>query len=99
MAGLAESVSGIWSGDEDLNDGKVQKEYEDYISRLNMIKNLKLHDENLPVKLGSVLTGIKDLEFLHRGKTLLHSYVLDCIQYCHKLLTALQKSQSDYEKI
>ena len=72
VPGLAESVCGTWSGDEDLNDGKLETKYEDYCSQLDMVDHLKLHEQNLPDKLESALTSLKDdLEFLHSGKDVL----------------------------
>jgi len=42
LPGLAESTRGVWSGDVDLNDGDLQKQYLEYQHRLNAIKQLSL---------------------------------------------------------
>ena len=38
VKGLKESVKLQWSGDVDLNDGQLQKQYEEYVSRLKIRK-------------------------------------------------------------
>ena len=40
LAGLTESVRLKWSGDQDLDDGKLHKEYEAYLKRLDMIEKI-----------------------------------------------------------
>ncbi len=42
VSGLAESTRGIWSGDVDLNDGDVERQYKKYQDRLLVIQNLQL---------------------------------------------------------
>ena len=42
VAGLCESLQLKWSGDIDLNDGKVQSDYELYKSRLDFVSGLGL---------------------------------------------------------
>ena len=39
MAGLGESVRKEWSGDVDLNDGKVNQIHDAYLSRLKAISD------------------------------------------------------------
>ena len=41
MSGLGESVSGEWSGDIDLNDGKLKEMYMAYRKRLDFINNIR----------------------------------------------------------
>ena len=38
--GLKESVKCVWSGDVDLNDGALQKQYNAYISRIEQAKTM-----------------------------------------------------------
>ena len=42
MSGLCESVRQKWSGDVDLNDGKLEKYYVAYLSRLRFVSGLGL---------------------------------------------------------
>ena len=41
--GLWQSTSGEWSGDVDLNDGKLQQEYNRYKLRMEAIDSVGLH--------------------------------------------------------
>lgn len=40
VAGLTESMRSEWGGDIDLGDGKLQKQYEKYLSRLQLVKSI-----------------------------------------------------------
>ena len=42
MPGLCESVQHKWSGDVDLNDGKLQAVYQIYLSRLQFVSTIGL---------------------------------------------------------
>lgn len=42
VKGISESVSGIWSGDIDLNDGKLQLQFDKYQQRLKFVENIGL---------------------------------------------------------
>ncbi len=44
VQGLGESVRMEWSGDTDLNDGKLQQQYKRYIARLDFLKGLGLEE-------------------------------------------------------
>ena len=58
MKGLSESMSGIWSGDVNLNDGSLEKSYAMYLQRLKDAKEIGLpprHDR--PV----VIADLEDL--------------------------------------
>ena len=71
--GLKESVQQKWSGDVDLNDGQVQKQYEAYQKRLDSAKKLGLEDRNeIKDQLQMLLNDLtKDLEFLNSGQLVL----------------------------
>ena len=47
MKGLNESVSGRWNGDIDLNDGKLELQFEKYQQRIKFVENVGLppHDK------------------------------------------------------
>lgn len=42
LAGLAESIKGVWSGDVDLAAGDLQRQYDEYQSQLKVIAKLSL---------------------------------------------------------
>ena len=44
MKGLKESVRMKWSGDVDLNDGSLQRDYDAYQYRLEHIKKIGLSE-------------------------------------------------------
>ena len=77
VPGIAESTRGVWSGDVDLNDGDLQKQFIQYQSRLGTIRKLSLTSRQ------SVLQQLdlhssrlrEDEDFLHTSK-----YFLNCIQ-------------------
>lgn len=45
VTGLGESMRMDWSGDVDLNDGKLEQQYQSYIDRLHFIDSLGLEDD------------------------------------------------------
>ena len=68
--GLKESVKRVWSGDVDLNDGGLQKQYDDYIKRIDQAKKLSIQNGESEAcsQLKSLLDDLtKDLEFIHSG--------------------------------
>ena len=91
VAGLAESMKGLWSGDIDLDDGDLQEQLKQYNDRLLSIQDLKFSDctvltSNLQ---SQFLLLKKDLEFLRQSKCLIkhngyssrNSFVIGCL--CH----------------
>ena len=42
VKGLCESVAGVWSGDVDLNDGSLQRSFDEYKSKLSLISQIGL---------------------------------------------------------
>ena len=42
VSGLGESVNGVWSGDVDLNDSKLQELYQEYKGQRELINSLIL---------------------------------------------------------
>ena len=73
VSGLAESVSEIWHGDVDLNNGELEAHYTAYQSRLQDIRNLTMatypNRLRLCQQLASFIHDIEnDLEFLHTGQ-------------------------------
>ena len=72
ISGLAESTRGIWSGDVDVNDGALEKQYREYNNRLLTIKNLKSSNANLLSQLDDQVQQLKiNMEFLHGSKEIL----------------------------
>ena len=72
VSGLAESVSEIWHGDVDLNNGELEAQYTAYQSRFQDIRNLTMatYPDRLGLcqQLGFFIHDIEnDLEFLHTG--------------------------------
>ena len=73
--GLCESVRGEWSGDVDLNDGKLQKMFSDYQNHLKWIAGLGLDDrhdiETIKQDLIEVQRRLNnDLSFINSGRHL-----------------------------
>ena len=58
-----------WSGDIDLNDGCLQREYNAYQHRLEQIKKIGLSDQsNVCEQLKTLLDSLtRDIEFLSSG--------------------------------
>lgn len=42
VQGLCESVSGVWSGDIDMNDGSLQCSFDQYKAKLSLISQIGL---------------------------------------------------------
>ncbi len=73
VSGLKESVSHEWSGDVDLNDGQLQKQYEQYRQHLHFIQGIGLGSRQsrfaILVDLKTVEGSVTaDLELLVPGK-------------------------------
>ncbi len=45
VSGLMVSMRNVWNGDVDFGDGLLQKQYSDYLKRLEFIDNLSVCDE------------------------------------------------------
>ena len=72
VKGIWESTSGVWSGDVDLNDGKLQKLQQEFKQRLKWIEGIGLSKRNLPNLIkDDLLTAKKyistDLDFVKKG--------------------------------
>ena len=70
--GLDESVSGIWSGDINLNDGGLEKLYDSYVQRLNDAMEIGLpprHDRAIIIAdLEKLLKQLStDVSFITKG--------------------------------
>ena len=73
VRGLCESVKGKWSGDVDLNDGKLCNLYQAYQERMQMVSGIGLKERSTTLLIEEDLnleTAAlkKDLEFVHSGK-------------------------------
>ena len=67
------SVRGLWSGDVDLNDGKLPKMYSEYTSRLSFIKGMGLSNQHSTEQVVKDLTVCieevsKDVTFIANSK-------------------------------
>jgi len=68
IKGLKESTKMLWSGDVDLADGSLQKEYENYRERLKTAEKVALSHQSAYTELEEVVLDIKkDLQFIHSG--------------------------------
>ncbi len=70
--GLGESVRGEWSGDVDLPDGKLQKQFEKYVKQLKFISVIGLEARQSRLNILEDLTLVKgellqDLTFVSSG--------------------------------
>lgn len=70
QSGLGESMRKKWSGDVDLNDGKLQEHYASYMEELSFIQNLDVTDrKKLLEDLCSVSANtVQHLEFVTKSK-------------------------------
>ena len=71
VKGLCESMRGQWSGDVDLNDGRLKLLYEEYQQQLEEAKAIGLGErkDHIDVDLNSLLQElVEDLEFIHSSK-------------------------------
>ena len=61
-----------WSGDVDLNDGSLQKQFAEYKDRLGKAEKVGMEKEKAEENLDGVLQDlVKDLDFIHSGMPLL----------------------------
>ena len=68
VKGLKESVKLQWSGDVDLNDGYLHKQYDEYKKRLERAEKAGLVRESACTELKNLLKDVaKDLEFIQLG--------------------------------
>jgi len=94
ISGLAESIRDIWSGDMDLNDGALDKQYQEYNNRLLTIKNLKSSNANLLSRLDDQVQQLKiNMEFFQGSKKILVTLFM-----CKIFFIGLQLAQATYEK-
>ena len=75
VPGLTESARKQWSGDVDMGDGAVQKQYEEYLKRIEVVnrigRNLHDHKERMDTlkDLDTIKKSLKsDLSFIPTGK-------------------------------
>ena len=68
VKGLKESTKLYWSGDVDLVDGALQKQYKAYKQRLEETKEIGGRRQSTAQDLDSALSSLsKDLEFVQSG--------------------------------
>jgi hypothetical protein len=51
IKGLCQSVSGVWSGDVDLDDGSLKKQYLDFCQRFAAVDKISMNTEDLKASL------------------------------------------------
>ena len=69
VAGLGESLRLLWSGDVDLNDGELSKQYQQYRSRLAFIGALTSTSIHLADDLGKLHRELAtDLDYVVKSK-------------------------------
>ena len=91
--GLKESVKLKWSGDVDLNDGKLQEQYEQYKKRLELAEKAGLKRdkvENDLIELRQDL--VKDLDYINSGK------LYKCINIYTCYFVELKSSNDTYSE-
>lgn len=59
--GLKESTKLEWSGDVDLNDGKLQNQYQAYRARLAFIENIGLEESNETIVKNQLKDVLRDM--------------------------------------
>lgn len=99
VKGLCESMRGQWSGDVDLDDGRLKLLYKEYQQRLAEAKAIGLGErkDHIDVDLNSLLQElVEDLEFIHSSELislLTHYFILvskvDGGGHCLKFLSPL----------
>ncbi len=72
QSGLGESMRKKWSGDVDLNDGKLQEQYASYMEELSFIQNLGVTDRKKLIDDLCTLSAniIQHREFVTKSKLL-----------------------------
>ena len=83
LAGLTESIRLEWSGDEDVDDGEVQKMYMAYRNQLDLIEGIGTDSRSDPPSIVEDLkkclrAQIIDKEFLLKSKLMFKLYTLSC---------------------
>ena len=73
VKGLCESTKGVWSGDVDLNDQKLQRLYQEVSERVKFVSSIGINCrrdiETIQSDLAAVCDFTKiDSEFLYHGK-------------------------------
>ena len=74
--GLNESVKLKWSGDVDLNDGKLQEQYEQYKKRLELAEKAGVERDRVENDLNELQDLVKDLDYINSGKLNIHTCYL-----------------------
>lgn len=70
VKGLWQSASGEWSGDADLNDGKLRQQFKIFCQRKERINSIGMQEslEAIRTELTSVVDAVKDdLHFISSG--------------------------------
>ena len=71
--GLKETTRLQWSGDVDLGDRALQKQFQSYKLHLQMVKKLSARMESAAEDLRAVLSSVnEDVEFIQAGMYMLH---------------------------
>lgn len=78
VGGLGESVSGVWSGDVDLNTGDLQRSYDVYKSKLALILGIGSRRSRTTIRedLDNIYSQlISDKDFIIEGNNVYTMYV------------------------
>lgn len=100
VSGLMVSMKNMWNGDVDFSDGLLQKQYSDYLKRLEFIDNLSVCDEimlisnlqNVAVQLKEDGTCVDSGKATIQIKAGVHEYT----NHIHD--AALRKAQKEFEE-
>lgn len=74
IKGLSESTHGLWSGDTDMNDGKLDQLHQEFTDRLKFVKGIGLDDRaGVPIIISDLQQALEetrsDKEFIINGKS------------------------------
>lgn len=81
VKGLSESTRGVWSGDVDMNDGTLEKLFQNFSRQLKFVKSIGLGDratgELMLSDLEQVLQDMKNyMEFLIKGIIIMYIHIM-----------------------
>lgn len=87
IRGLGTSVNGIWSGDQDLADGSLQKAYDAHKHRVDFLSSIGQNKQLNPVEVVQQITVaqqqlVNDIDFICTRKSHNHMYSCNIVFIC-----------------
>ena len=83
IKGLWQSASGEWSGDADLNDGKLHQQFKTFCERKERMNSIGMQEsmEAIRTELTAVVGTVKDdLHFISSGMLYICMFTLDPVR-------------------